>query len=66
MSMDLEEQHEKNVLCSFQHISFLILNILPITVLMMKDGQLIYQNKWDGEMENLEAFYLDRFEGEEK
>lgn len=36
------------------------------TVLMMKDGQLIYQNKWDGEMENMEAFYLDRFEEEEK
>ena len=35
-------------------------------VLMLKDGQLIYQDKWDGEMKNLEEFYLDRFEEEEK
>lgn len=35
-------------------------------VLMLKDGQLIYQNKWNGEMKNLEEFYLDQFEEEEK
>ncbi len=35
-------------------------------VLMLKDGQLIYQDKWDGEMKNLEEFYLDRFEEEEQ
>ena len=31
-------------------------------ILMMKDGQLIYQGKWDDEMGNLEAFYLAQFE----
>ena len=35
-------------------------------VLMLKDGQLIYHGKWDGEMRNLEAFYLDQFEEEGK
>lgn len=31
------------------------------TVLMMKDGQLIYQGKWDETQGNLEAFYLQQF-----
>lgn len=31
-------------------------------VLMMKDGQLIYQGKWDNQREDLENFYLDQFE----
>lgn len=30
-------------------------------VLMMKDGQLIYQGKWDGARGDLEAFYLKQF-----
>lgn len=30
-------------------------------VLMMKDGQLIYQGKWDGGRGDLEAFYLKQF-----
>ncbi len=30
-------------------------------VLMMKDGQLIYQGKWDETQGNLEAFYLQQF-----
>lgn len=34
-------------------------------VLMMKDGQLIYNGKWDERNKDLEAFYLDQF-GEEK
>ena len=33
-------------------------------VLMMKDGQLIYQGKWDDEKGDLEKFYLEQF-GEE-
>lgn len=33
-------------------------------VLMMKDGQLIYQGKWDDEKGDLEEFYLEQF-GEE-
>lgn len=33
-------------------------------VLMMKDGQLIYQGKWDDEKGDLEEFYLKQF-GEE-
>ena len=35
------------------------------TVLMLKDGQIIYQDKWNGEKKNLEAFYLEQFEEEE-
>ena len=31
-------------------------------ILMMKDGQLIYQGKWDDEMGDLEMFYLAQFE----
>lgn len=31
-------------------------------ILMMKDGQLIYQGKWNEEMGDLEAFYLAQFE----
>lgn len=31
------------------------------TVLMMKDGQIIYQGKWTGEQEDLETFYLKQF-----
>ncbi len=34
------------------------------TVLMMKDGQLIYQNKWEEDAGDLEAFYLQQFEEE--
>lgn len=30
-------------------------------VLMMKDGQLIYQGKWDAQMGDLEEFYLQQF-----
>lgn len=30
-------------------------------VLMMKDGQLIYHDKWDGSKGNLEEFYLQHF-----
>lgn len=30
-------------------------------VLMMKDGQLIYQGKWDDEKGDLEEFYLEQF-----
>lgn len=34
-------------------------------VLMMKDGQLIYQGKWDDKRGDLETFYLEQF-GEER
>lgn len=34
------------------------------TVLIMKNGQLIYQNKWDEEKGNLEGFYIQQI-GEE-
>ncbi len=33
-------------------------------VLIMKDGQLIYQNKWDASSGDLEAFYLQQLEEE--
>ena len=35
------------------------------TILMMKDGQLIYQGKWDEEQGDLEEFYLKQFEEEQ-
>jgi len=31
-------------------------------ILMMKDGQLIYQGKWNDTMGDLEMFYLAQFE----
>lgn len=36
------------------------------TVLMMKDGQMIYQGRWEDGQGNLEDFYLRRFEEESK
>ena len=33
-------------------------------VLMMKNGQMIYQGKWDSAQDDLEEFYLNRFEEE--
>lgn len=36
------------------------------TVLIMKDGQIIYQSKWENNLENLETFYLEQFEEEKK
>lgn len=33
-------------------------------VLMIKNGQMIYQGKWDSAQDNLEEFYLHRFEEE--
>ncbi len=36
------------------------------TVLMMKDGQLIYQNTWNEEQGDLEAFYMQQFKEVEK
>lgn len=36
------------------------------TVLMMKDGQMIYQGEWEDGQGNLEDFYLRRFEEESK
>lgn len=33
-------------------------------VLLMKDGKLIYEGKWDGSKGDLEEFYLSRFEEE--
>ena len=31
---------------------------------MMKDGQIIYQGKWEDNREDLETFYLEQFEEE--
>lgn len=36
------------------------------TVLMMKHGQIIYQGKWEDNREDLETFYLEQFEEEER
>lgn len=34
------------------------------TVLIMKDGQIIYQGKWEDNREDLETFYLEQFKEE--
>ena len=34
-------------------------------LLMMKDGRLVYQGRWTGEPDELEAFYLSKMEGED-
>lgn len=53
----------KNIVLLSTHIVSDIEHIAD-TVLMMKDGQLIFNGKWDGSSQDLEAFYLKQF-GEE-
>ena len=60
------ELGKENIVLLSTHIVSDIEHIADV-VLMMKDGQLIYQGKWDESayaQENLEEFYLRQFEEE--
>lgn len=61
----IAELGKESIVILSTHIISDIEHIADI-VLMLKDGQIIYQDKWDCEMKNLEAFYLNQFEEEEK
>ena len=55
------ELGKENIVLLSTHIVSDIEHIAD-TILMMKDGQLIYQGKWDDEQGDLEEFYLKQFE----
>lgn len=59
----IAEIGKENVVLLSTHIVSDIEHIAD-TVLMMKDGQLIYNGSWDENKENLETFYLKQFEEE--
>ena len=52
---------KSNIVLLSTHIVSDIEHIADV-VLMMKDGQLIYQGKWEEEKGDLEQFYLQQFE----
>lgn len=52
---------KNNIVLLSTHIVSDIEHIADV-VLMMKDGQLIYQGKWEEEKGDLEQFYLQQFE----
>lgn len=58
------ELGKENIVLLSTHIVSDIEHIAD-TVLMMKDGQLIYQGKWDEGQGDLEEFYLKQFEEEQ-
>lgn len=60
----IAEVGKENIVLLSTHIVSDIEHIADC-VLMMKDGQLIYNGKWDETQGDLEAFYLKQF-GEEK
>ncbi len=57
----IAEIGKENIVLLSTHIVSDIEHIAD-TILMMKDGQLIYQGKWDEEQGDLEEFYLKQFE----
>ena len=57
----IAEIGKENIVLLSTHIVSDIEHVADI-VLMMKDGQLIYQGKWDEKQGDLEAFYLKQFE----
>ena len=61
----IEELGKTSIVLLSTHIVSDIEHIADI-VLMMKDGQLIYQGRWEEEKEDLESFYLRQFEEESK
>lgn len=58
----IEELGEDNIVLLSTHIVSDIEHIADSDVMMMKDGIIIYHDKWDGTHEDLEAFYLEQFE----
>ncbi|MBE6930393.1 MAG: ABC transporter ATP-binding protein [Ruminococcaceae bacterium] len=61
----IAELGKDNIVILSTHILSDIEHIADV-VLMMKNGQLIYQDKWREEMDDLEAFYLEQFERKEQ
>lgn len=59
----ISELGKKSIVLLSTHIISDIEHIAD-TVLMMKDGQIIYQGKWEDNLEDLETFYLEQFEEE--
>lgn len=57
----IEELGKNNIVLPSTHIVSDIEHIAD-QVLIMKDGQLIYQGKWEETREDLETFYLNQFE----
>ena len=60
----IAEIGKENIVLLSTHIVSDIEHIAD-TILMMKDGKLIYQGKWDEEQGDLEEFYLKQFEEEQ-
>lgn len=56
----IAELGKNNIVLLSTHIVSDIEHIADV-VLMMKDGQLIYQGKWEEENGDLETFYLEQF-----
>ena len=61
----IEELGKTNIVLLSTHIVSDIEHIAD-TVLMMKNGQMIYQGRWEEGREDLESFYLRQFEEEDK
>ena len=57
----IEDLGKDNIVLLSTHIVSDIEHIEDSSVLMMKDGKLIFDGKWDGSREDLEAFYLEQF-----
>ena len=60
----IEDLGEDNIVLLSTHIVSDIEHIADSDILLMKDGILIYHDKWDGTNEDLEAFYLEQFDTE--
>ena len=61
----IEELGKTNIVLLSTHIVSDIEHIADI-VLMMKDGQIIYQGRWEEGKEDLESFYLRQFGEDDK
>lgn len=59
----IEEMGRSSIILLSTHIISDIEHIAD-TVLIMKDGQIIYQGKWEERGENLEEFYLEQLDEE--
>ena len=59
----IAEIGRENIVLLSTHIVSDVEHIADV-ILMMKDGQMIYQGTWDEEQGDLEQFYLEQFEEE--
>ncbi|MCM1388006.1 MAG: ABC transporter ATP-binding protein [Bacillus sp. (in: Bacteria)] len=58
----IEDLGENHIVLLSTHIVSDIEHIAESDILIMKDGCLIYHDKWNGSNEDLEAFYLEQFD----